>query len=94
MCSGIFKRYRYTTVFGGAMKVVYTPIKNYDRYLEFLYTYKSKKRAKKACKKLVKEAKQLGFIVTEQGLDYEVADHLGRHEYTLYIQPTYYKGAK
>lgn len=76
------------------MKVVYTPIKNYDRYLEFLYTYKSKKRAKKACKKLVKEAKQLGFIVTEQGLEYEVSDHLGRHEYTLYIQPTYYKGAK
>ena len=76
------------------MRVVYTLIKKYDRYLEFLYTYKSKKRAKKACKKLVKEAKQLGFIVTEQGLEYEVANYLGRHEYTLYIQPTYYKGSK
>ena len=76
------------------MKVVYTLIKQYDRYLEFLYTYKSKKRAKKACKKLVKEAKQLGFIVTAHGLDYKVADQLGHHEYTLYTQPTYYKGVK
>lgn len=94
MCSGIFKRYRYTTVFGGAMKVVYTPIKRYDRYLEFLYTYKSKKSAKKACKKLVKEAKQMGWTVTKHGPYYEAVDARGIHDYDLYIQPTYYKGDK
>ena len=74
------------------MKVVYTLVKQYDRYLEFLYTYKSKKRAKKACKKLVNETRQLGFHVTKEDSHFVVTNAGSVYEYELYIQPTDYKG--
>ena len=74
------------------MKVAYTLIKKYDRYLELLCTYKSKKRAKKDLKKLVEETYNMGFIIKKYGPYYEVSNYLGNHEYDLYIQPTDYKG--
>ena len=74
------------------MKEVYTLVKKYDRYFELLCTYKSKKRAKKDRKKLVKEAKQMGWIITKHGPYYEAANDRGIYDYDLYIQPTDYKG--
>lgn len=73
------------------MKEVYTLVKKYDRYFELLCTYKSKKRAKKDRKKLVKEIKQMGFVVHKHGPYYEVYDYHDYHEYDLYIQPMEYK---
>lgn len=73
------------------MKVVYTLVKRGDRFLELLCVYKNKKKAKKDRKKLVKEAKQMGFIVNKHGPYYEVYDCHDYHEYDLYIQPMEYK---
>lgn len=74
------------------MKEVYTLVKRFDRYFELLCVYKNKKKTKKDLKKLVKEAKQMGFIVNKHGPYYEVANYLGNHDYDLYIQSTDYKG--
>lgn len=73
------------------MKEVYTLVKRGDRFLELLCVYKNKKKAKKDHKKLVKEAKQMGFIVKKHGPYYEVYDRHDYHEYDLYIQPMEYK---
>lgn len=76
------------------MKEVYTLVKRGDRFLELLCVYKNKKKAKKDRKKLVKEAKQMGFTVNKHGPYYEVYDYHDYHEYDLYIQPMEYKGGK